>query len=113
MAAVVTYLNPTVLAGGTVAPTILQALGTNLVAAQMVLADADTTATITHNFQIPTAYSLFAPVVEQVSVGAGTAGGTLIVALTNSVSVTFTKSTAAGSARTILVYLARPYSLDL
>lgn len=112
MAAVITYLAPLAVAGGTVPPTLAQALACNLVVAQVVTADADTTAILTHSFNIPAAYSLMFPIIEQVSTGSGTAGGTVIWALTNSVSVTLTKSTAAGSARTTLVYLSRPYSLD-
>lgn len=108
MAAVITYLAPPAVAGGTVAPTYAQALACNQVVAQVVTADADTTAALTHNFQVPTAQSLYLPKITIVTLGAGTNMDTATVALTNSVSITLTKSTAAGSARTYLVYIDRP-----
>lgn len=111
MAAVITYLNPASVAGGTVAPTFSQSLLCNQVVAQVVLADADTTALLTHNFQVPTAQSLYLPKITQVVLGAGTNMDTSTWALTNSVAVTLTKATTAGSARTFLVYIDRPNTI--
>jgi len=110
MAATVTYNYPTA-AGSTVAPTTLQAV-VSRVNAQVVLADADTTAVVTHNFLLSTAeLNAGQPDVIIVPLGAGTNPSTMTVALTNSVAITFTKGTAAGSAQTIAVTILRPHSI--
>ena len=63
-AVTVTYENPQSVNGGTVAPTAAQSLLTNRVGANVIAsADADTTATLTHNYGIPA--------------GPGPTGGTL------------------------------------
>lgn len=106
----VTYAYPV---SGTVAPTIAQALGCNSLTCQVQCSDADTTAVITHNWQLTTAQlnSLF-PFIGwyENAGGAGTALAQLSFALTNSVSVTVTKASATGSGGTYTVILQRPFS---
>lgn len=53
MAAVITYINPT--ASGTTPPTAVQMLPLSRVTALVNFADADTTALVTHNMNIPLA----------------------------------------------------------
>lgn len=109
MVATILYKNP---ATGTVEPTVIQALSYNTLVAEVVLADADTTAVITHNWQMSSAdLALYFPTVSMYANGQGTAAGTVIATLTNSVAVTLTKSTAAGSAVTLVVILQRPHSI--
>ena len=109
MAATITYKYPV---SGTVAPTLAQALAANTVIAEVVMADADTTAAITHNFQTTTAeLAQYFPSVSIYNNGSGTAAGTVIATLTNSVAVTLTKSTAAGSAVTAVVQISRPHTI--
>jgi hypothetical protein len=54
MASTTTYTNPNG-AGGTVPPTSVQVLGLSRVVALVAFGDSDTTATITHNMNIPLA----------------------------------------------------------
>lgn len=109
MPATITYKYPV---SGTVAPTVAQALAANMVVAEVVMADADTTAAITHNFQSSAAdLAAFFPSVSIYASGSGTAASTVIATLTSSTVVTLTKSTAAGSAATFVVQLARPNTL--
>ena len=113
MAATVNYKYPV---SGTTPPTFIQALPANTIQAEVVFGDADTTATITHNWQVSAAdLAAYFPTVSFVPNGSGTGGlvlATIIAALTNSIAVTLTKaSTAAGSAVTLVVTLTRPHSI--
>jgi hypothetical protein len=75
------------------------------------LADADTTALITHNFQLTaTELSNGFPIWVAYATNSGTNPSTLTVALTNSVAITLTKGTAAGSATTLAFSILRPFS---
>lgn len=109
MATVVTYAYPV---AGTTAPTVAQALSANAVTATVAMLDADTTATITHNWQLSVAQlaNLF-PLVSYYVSSKGTAMPILQVALTNSVSVTLTKTTDAGGGGTYTFALLRPHSI--
>ena len=104
----VAYQNPVT---GAVAPTAAQALLSNTITASVVFADADTTATITHNFGLTTAQlNLGFPIVSMVQ----TTSGTLAVnysATPGANTVIIAKaSTAAGSGSTFNVAIARPFS---
>lgn len=106
----VTYLKP---ATGTVAPTAAQVSPStlNTVVAQLVCADADTTATITHNLNILIAdQNLGFPRITAYLNGAGTFPVSLAFTQgTNSITVA-KPSTAAGSAGTWVVIIDRPHS---
>jgi hypothetical protein len=106
----VTYLKP---ATGTVAPTAAQVSPStlNTVVAQLVCADADTTATITHNLNVSAADQLLGfPRITAYLSGAGTFPVMLAFAnLTNTITVT-KPSTAAGSNATWVVIIDRPHS---
>ena len=113
MAATINYKYPV---AGTTAPTILQALGVNTQVIEVVLADADTTAAITHNWQMSAAdLAFYFPVVSAYLELSGTGGpilATVIATLTDSVTVTLTKAgTATGSGQTLVVTLQRPHSI--
>lgn len=110
MALTVTYTYPV---QGTTPPTAVQALAVNTIVATVEGADADTATLITHNWganSTDTGTYLF-PSVSIRQSAAGTAASTVIVALTNSVAVTFTKATGAGNSGTWVVTLARPHSI--
>ncbi len=98
---------------GTVAPTVAIAKRTQLLTAQIGFGDADTTAIITHNWQTPLADGTFLfPLISDYVSNAGTAGFPVVTwALTNSVSVTATKATGAGTGGTLTVILQRPFSM--
>lgn len=104
----VTYAYPV---AGTVAPTILQALGCNMLTAQVVTNDADTTAVFTHNWQLSTAQlNNLWPLVSYTLNAPGTAAPLLSFALTNSIAVTMTKNSLVGTGGTFTVVLLRPFS---
>jgi hypothetical protein len=104
----VTYAYPV---SGTVAPAIAQALGCNMLTCQIQTSDADTTATITHNWQLTTAQlNNLWPTIKAYISSAGTASPLLSWALTNSVSVTMTKVSSVGTGGTIVLILERPFS---
>lgn len=109
MALTVTY---TYGGSGTVPPTIAQALNINMVVATVEGADADTATLVTHNFQVTAAQlaNLF-PLVTIRQSAAGTAASTVIIALTNSVAITFTKATGAGNSGTWVLAIWRPMSI--
>lgn len=110
MALTVTYTYPV---QGTTPPTFLESLSANMVVATVEGADADTASLITHNWKLPAvdgATYLFPTVILRQS-GAGTAASTVLVALTNSLAVTFTKATGAGNSGTWVVTLMRPHSI--
>lgn len=106
----VTYNYPVV---GNTAPTILQALGCNLLTAQVNMLDADSTvATITHNWQLSTTQlSNQWPVVTWYISAGSTIAPAMIVALANSVSVTIAKASLLGTGGTYTVILLRPHSI--
>lgn len=111
MAAPVTYAFPT---AGTVAPTVAVMKKNQMLTAQIGFADADTTAVVTHNWQnsLAEGTDLF-PLIEVYFNTLGTAGYPLLTwAITNSVSVTVTKGTGAGTGGTATVILRRPFSMD-
>ena len=105
----VTYSYPV---SGTVAPTILQALGCNMLTAQVNMLDADSTgAVITHNWQLSTAQlSNQWPVVSWYISAGSTVAPAMIVALTNSIAVTVSKASLLGTGGTYTVILLRPFS---
>lgn len=116
MTSTVTYTYPV---AGTVAPTTAQMLNANIVIAKVNMADADTTATITTNFgnsqPLPPpattdVASLF-PLISVYQLNSGTAYPLITFALTDSNTVTMTKSTAAGGGGTVVVQLMRPNTL--
>lgn len=93
-------------------PTVAQAMNCNMVVAEVVCTDADTTAVITHNWQTSTAnLAFFFPIIQYYIGTAGTANPILSFALTNSLIVTMTKVSAAGSGGTYVVVLQRPMSM--
>jgi len=112
MASSVTYNWPTS-PGASIAPTTTQTGlgGSSIVTAQLVMADADTTALITHNFLLSTTeLSNGFPLVSWYPTSTGTNPSTITCALTNSVAITLTKGTAAGSGGTFNVNILRPFS---
>lgn len=109
MAVVVTYAYPV---AGTTPPTVLQALGENMLTLTISSLDADTIALITHNWQLTTAQlANLWPLIQMYVSGAGTAIPIWSFALTNSVLVTVTKASAAGGGGTVTVVLMRPHSI--
>lgn len=104
-----TYAYPV---AGAVAPTRAQALDCNKVTASVQFADADTVATVVHNFKLSAAQLADQFPIVTVTIGtAGTLAVNYAVALTDSSTVTITKaSTAAGSGSTLLVTVDRPFS---
>lgn len=107
--ATVTYNFPV---AGATAPTVAQAAGCNSLTCQVNMADADTTGTITHNWQLTTAQlANLWPLISVRGQDSGTGSPVLSFALTNSVAVTVTKQTNAGSGGTYVVTLLRPHSM--
>ena len=95
-------------------PTAAQAFNFNTQISRVVFADADTTATLTHNWGISAAQlAAFFPLIDYYAQNVGTTGTTLpqlTFALTDSNTVTITKTAATGSGGTFVVTLNRPYS---
>lgn len=109
MAVVVTYAYPV---SGTTPPTVAQT--SNEVNAIVSWADADTLATVTHNFGLASTdpAALFPVVNINIdSTSTGTASATVTVTKTNTNAVTLTKSTAAGTGATLQVIILRPHSI--
>lgn len=105
----VTYAYPV---SGNTAPTAVQAFNSNMLTANVVMVDADTTAVLTHNWNLSTAQlANLWPTIQYYAGVAGTVVPILSFALTNSVSVTMTKVSASGSNGTYVVILMRPHSL--
>lgn len=113
MAATITYKSPV---SGTVPPTAVQMLGLSRVVAQVVLADADTTALITHNMAIPLASTptqhgqdKYSPIVI-IGLDA-TSAGTLVAPISitcGTNTLTLTKlATTAGTNCTLVVHIER------
>jgi len=104
----VTYQNPV---AGATAPTAAQALLSNTIMASVVFADADTTATITHNFGATTAQlNAGFPIVNFNFSTAGTLAVNYSVTVGANTVVIAKASTSAGSGSTLEVQIARPYS---
>lgn len=109
MAVTITYKHPV---SGTTAPTLAEALAANSLVAELVAADADTTAAIVHNWKLSTAeLNKYFPLVGYYVSGAGTANPIVSFALSDSSTVTMTKVSAAGSGGTYVVVLSRPHTL--
>lgn len=115
MPVTVTYLHP--VAGGT-APTALQASNAQSVVADVIAtADADTTATITHNFGLSAAELAsgspvidFVPIISQSLTALSSWAVTAIA--TNSVTLTKLTSTGSGNANPqVRVFIQRPHSI--
>ena len=106
MAATVTYSYPTT---GTTAPTQAQAALVNVMTVQVRFgADADTTATVTHNWACPALTNIGAIIpLTSVTQNAGTTPVAVSLTLADSLSCTFTKLSAAGSVGTWTVTLMR------
>jgi len=115
MAVTVTYLHPV---AGVTAPTALQSLNTQSVVADVVAtADADTTATITHNFGLSAAeLNSGSPVIDfipLISQALTALSGWAVTAIaTNSITLTKLTSTGSGNASAQLrVTIMRPHSI--
>lgn len=115
MAVTVTYLHP--VAGGT-APTALQASNAQSVVADVIAtADADTTATITHNFGLSAAELasgdprvILTPLISQALTALSAWAVTAIA--TNSITLTKLTSVGSGNASAQLrVSVQRPHSI--
>jgi hypothetical protein len=109
MAATITYNWPP--GNGTVPPTVAQAALVNIQTVQVAFgADSDTTATITHNWASPASTAqgvgLITPMVS-VDETSTTSPVAVSVTLTNSLTCTLTKLSAAGSVGTWTVVLSR------
>jgi hypothetical protein len=111
----VTYCHPILGAPTVTAPTASQAAQISELAAVVFFADADTAATITHNWGLPNSYPTWLwPQVFMAKVlgAAGDVFPAFTFGLTNTNSVTLTKgNTTAGGGGTYNVWLRRPHSL--
>jgi hypothetical protein len=106
--ATVTYLDPST-AATTTPPSTTQAAHTPAVTAQIVLGDADTTATVTHDFQISTAQlALLRPWLRIVPLVIGTAYPALSWALNTNTVVITKGNTTTGSGGTYECVIERP-----
>lgn len=106
--ATVTYLDP-LTAATTTPPTTTAASHTPAVTAQVVMADADTTATITHNFQISaTQLTALRPWLRIVPLSIGTAYPALSWALNTNTVVITKGNTSTGSGGTYEAVVERP-----
>lgn len=105
---IVTYALPV---PGTTPPTAAQVARKSMVTAQVSMVDTSTTVVITHNLGLTTAQlaSLFPLVTVNVETP-GTAIPSFVIARTNSVSITLSKLSAAGSGGTYTVVIQRPNS---
>ena len=104
----VTYLGP---GSGTTAPTAAQASNVQSMSATVNFADADTTATITHNFNSSTAaLAALRPCVSLYCASGGTAYPALSWALGANAVVITKGNTTTGSGGTYNVVIQRPHS---
>jgi hypothetical protein len=102
----VTYTNPV-----GAAPTAAQALLSNTIVASVVFADADTTATVVHNFNLTAAQlALGFPIVSFNFSVAGTLAVNYSVTVGATNVVIAKASTSTGSGSTLAVAIARPWS---
>ena len=101
------------LQSGTTPPTQAQALNENMLNATLNWADSDTTATLTHNWNLSAAeQSALLPIVSVMPAQSNT--GTTVVAVSlpqGTNAVTLTKLANVGSGGTVVVYMLRPNSL--
>lgn len=108
-----TYIYP---GSGTVPATGAQASAVYVQVAQVNFVDADTTATVTHNWGIGTTGAfpntgIFMPEVILTWSSAGTAFPALAVAWTNGNTITLAKgNTSTGSGGTVVVTMRKPHS---
>jgi hypothetical protein len=107
--ATITYLDPAT-AASTTAPSTTQASHSGYgITAQMVMADADTTATITHNMSLSTTQlNLLRPFLTVVGLSIGTAYPALSWALNTNTVVCTKGNTSTGSGGTYEVEIQRP-----
>ena len=104
----ITYADPVI---GATAPTQAQASAAQSVTATVYLADGDTTATITHNWQLTAAQlAKLRPWVIVLPMAGMTVYPGLTWALATNTVVVSKASTATGSGGTINVVLMRPWS---
>jgi fructose-1,6-bisphosphatase/inositol monophosphatase family enzyme len=116
MSVTVTYTWPV---SGITAPTLAQMQNFNAVVAEIAAtADGDTTAVVTHNFNLSAAdlAALF-PFVKMVQAGATAilSGWYLNLAAATADSLTFTKATTGGSGAAgtqLVVQLTRPHTIE-
>lgn len=130
LAGAVTVTYPYPLAGTTTVPTANQASQTNMIVAQVVWADADTLALVTHNFGLLTVDFLspnnggtvFTPTTGQlfpkvtVTPLAQAAAISFFIPPTVSLAsntITLGKGSVTGSGSTLAVYIERPFSMVL
>jgi hypothetical protein len=112
--ATITYQFPV---SGTVPPTLTQAFNSNMLTATVVFADADTTALITHNWNLSLAQGtdLFPVcIVNPSALGTATVAVGVTIGANNSVSVAIGKaatSAGTGVGATYVVTLLRPHSM--
>lgn len=128
LAGAVTVTYPYPLAGTTAAPTAVQAASTNMIVAQVVWADADTLALVTHNFGLltvdflspnlggtvntPTTGQLFPKVtVTPLVQGAAISFYIPPTVTLGQNTVTIGKGSVTGSGSTLAVYIERPFSM--
>lgn len=126
----VTITYPYPLAGTTTPPTATQAASTNMVVAQVVLADADTLAVVTHNFglgtidfpspnlggtvQPPTTGQLFPKVtITPLATQAALSFYIPPTVTLGANTITLGKGSVTGSGSTLAVYIERPFSMLL
>ncbi len=106
---VVTYAYPII---GVTAPTTTQMSGLSLLTCQVSFADADTTATITHNMQLSAAaLARLEPLVVIYQNTGGTPAPLLAVTLATNTIVLSKQSTTAGTGGTVTVQVQRPHSI--
>jgi hypothetical protein len=104
----ITYLGP---GSGTTQPTTAQAANVQSLAVTVNFSDADTTATITHNFQASAAALLaLRPWVQFYASNAGTAYPALSWALGTNTLVITKGNTTTGSGGTYNVIIQRPWT---
>lgn len=98
---------------GTTPPTVAQSLLANRLAAVIACADADTATLITHNWNLSTnELSALEPDIIFYATTIGTAIPLVNFALTNSVAITMTKTSLAGSGGTFNIVLYRPHTIQ-
>jgi len=101
--------------GGVTPPTAAQSQTVNAVVADVVMLDAETTATITHNLAVSTRQlAALQPYVTVGIVSGGTAAPVLAYALTdvNTVTLNKTGTITTGTGGTYRVVIRRPHSLS-
>lgn len=126
----VTVTYPYPLAGTTAPPTAVQAASTNMIVAQVVLADADTLAVVTHSFglltvdflspnlggtvQPPTTGQLFPKVtITPLATAAAISFFIPPTVTLGQNTITLGKGSVTGSGSTLAVYIERPFSMVL